>query len=130
MAWLSAIIVIRDAPGSPDDFLKGLLINDSNGTDYVNISFVEPSVTSCVTVYNLTEAFPSCDLSGCSCTDNSNCDDIFSCLPTIDCLYGDRSAENLNEMCSAGFLNLIGRPRCEYGTLNNFQVCVSPVSAC
>ena len=122
MAWISAIVVIREAPGSPNDFLNNLLINDSNGTNYANISVVEQSVTSCEAVYNFTEAFPSCDLTGCNCTSTSSCDDVFSCLPTVDCLYGNSSVDNLNALCSAGFLNLIGQGSCQFGTLNNFQV--------
>ena len=122
MAWLSAIIVVREAPGSPNDFFMDLLMNDSNGTDYVTIPFAENLMTPCETVYNLTEAFPSCDLSSCSCTNNTVCDDIFSCLPTVDCLYGSTSADSLNALCSVEFLQLIGKQSCEFGTLNNFQV--------
>ena len=122
MAWLSAIVAIREAPGSPNVFLNNLLINDSNGTNYANISVIAQSVTSCETVYNFTEAFPMCDLSGCNCTSTDSCDDIFSCIPTVDCLYGDSSADNLNALCSTGFLQLIGQQSCQYGTLSNFQV--------
>lgn len=123
MAWLSAIIVIRDAPGSPNDFLN---IFQFNGTDCVNIPITEPSTMSCESVYNLTEQFPSCVsvLSNCVCTNNNSSEDMLGCLPTVDCLYGDSSVENLNELCSSGFLSLIGQEEdgCQYGTLNNFQV--------
>ena len=132
MAWLSAITVIRDAPGSPDVFF-GDLLNESNGTLYVEISFTESPVTSCETVYNLTEAFPLCSLSGCNCMDYNNCDDPYSCLPTVDCLYGDRMAESFNVLCSTEFINLTGLANCKYGTLNNFQVHVqsrSSLSTC
>ena len=119
MAWLAAITVIRDAPGSPHEFF-GDLLNESNGTLYVEIPFTESPVTSCETVYNLTEAFPLCSLSGCNCMDNNSCDNPYSCLPTVGCLY--RSAESLSALCSTGFINLTGLESCKYGTLNNFQV--------
>ena len=131
MAWLSAITVIRDAPGSPEDFLSPLL-NSSNSSDfkytYVNVSIIEPGETECMTasVFNVTESFPSCDISGCVC-ENGTFVDVYSCLPTVDCLYGDGSANNLVALCSAGFLSLIGRPNCQFGTLNNFQVLCNAV---
>ena len=124
MAWLSAIIVIRDAPGSPEDFL-GSLLSSSNVSDsmntYVNISVVEPGDTMCRTVYNITEEFPSCDISRCVC-ENGSFVDVYSCLPTVDCLYGNGSTENLVSLCSSGFISLIGGDGCKFGTLNNFQV--------
>ena len=124
MAWLSAIIVIRDAPGSPEDFL-GSLLSSSNVSDsmntYVNISVVEPGDTMCTTVYNITEEFPSCDISRCVC-ENGSFVDVYSCLPTVDCLYGNGSTENLVSLCSSGFISLIGGDGCKFGTLNNFQV--------
>ena len=134
MAWLSAITVIRDAPGTPVDFFGDYrLVNDTNGTIYVNISFSESPVTSCETVYNLTEAFPLCNLSDCNCMESNTCDEHYRCLPTLDCLYRNRTAEDLNALCSAEFINLTGLTSCQYGTLNNFQVhvhCMSPFSTC
>ena len=123
MAWLSAIIVIRYAPGQPADFFGARQIT-MNGSDvFVNISFSEPSDPACGDpAYNLTAAFPACNFSQCTCTDSNVCDDIFSCLPTVDCLYEDKSIESFYELCSTGFLALIGQERCDFGTLNNFQV--------
>ena len=120
MAWLSAIIVIRYAPGQPADFLGAIQIpiNGSNDSDvFVNISFSEPSDPVCGDpAYNLTAAFPACDFSQCTGTNNTDC------LLKVDCLYGDKSIESFYELCSAGFLALIGQERCDFGTLNNFQV--------
>ena len=125
MAWLSAIIIIRYAPGQPTDFFgaRQVTMNGSNDTTvFVDISFLEPLNQVCGEVYNLTAAFPVCDFSKCNCTNSTVCDDIYPCLPTVDCLYGDKSIESFYELCSTGFLALIGRERCDFGTLNNFQV--------
>ena len=126
MAWLSAIIVIRYAPGQATDFFgaRTVTMNNSNDTTmFVNISFSESSNLACgETAYNLTEVFPACDFSQCNCTNSTVCDDIYSCLPTVTCLYGDKSINTFYELCSTGFLGLIGRQSCEFGTLNNFQV--------
>ena len=125
MAWLSAIIVVRYAPGQPEDFFGDRRITTNNSNDtFVDISFSEPLDPACgEPAYNLTAAFPGCDFSQCSCTNSTICDDIYSCLPTVDCLYGDKSVETFYELCSVGFLTLIGREQCNFGTLNNFQVC-------
>ena len=126
MAWLSAVIVIRYAPGQPADFFSArwVTMNDSNDTTaFVNISFSEPLNQACgEAAYNLTAAFPACDFSKCNCTNSTVCDDIYPCLPTVDCLYGDKSIESFYELCSTGFLALIGQESCNFGTLNNFQV--------
>ena len=126
MAWLSAIIVIRYAPGQPADFFGGrqVIMSGSNDTTvFVNISFSEPLNQACgEAAYNLTAAFPACDFSRCNCTDSTVCDDIYPCLPTVGCLYENKSIDTFYELCSTGFLALIGRERCDFGTLNNFQV--------
>ena len=126
MAWISAIIVSRYAPGQPADFFDGRLVtmNDSNDTTvFVNISVFEPTEVYCEeSGYNFSAVFPSCDLSRCNCTDSTDCEDPFSCLPTVACLYGDKSLHTFAELCSSGFLGLIGREACDFGTLNNFQV--------
>ena len=93
---------------------------------YVNVSIVEPGEMECTTVFNITKAFPSCDISGCVC-ENGTFADVYSCLPTVDCLYEDGSAKNLLALCSAEFLSLIGEESCPFGTLNNFQVLCNAV---
>jgi hypothetical protein len=126
MALLSAVIVVRYAPGQPENFLDSRLITMNNSNDstvFVDISFSEPSDPACGDpAYNLTAAFPACNFSQCTCTNSTVCDDIYSCLPTVDCLYGDKSIDSFYELCSTGFLALIGRESCDFGTLNNFQV--------
>ena len=111
MAWLVSFVVIRNAPGED---LLGSLINDSiqcmNQT-VVPISTMGPGEGVCgVEPFNFLANFPACNT---------------TCGPTVDCIYGNGSNSDFARICSPGFLGLVNRTACEYGLLNNFQVCSS-----
>ena len=103
---------MRDAPGTPEEFLKGLI----NSTMYSNQTvMIDPMVAMgdvCMTSsYNFSAHFPECDL-----------DCGFEYCVTVDCLYWNYSPSNLRSLCDPGFLALLGGRSCLYGSLNNFQV--------
>ena len=122
MAVIAGFVVIRNAPGTPEDFFGADNILETGScafANFSNISYIDPSslnltVTDSVCGgYNFSANFPECG--------EALMDECSEMSPTVDCLYGDLSGDNLTRLCRE-FLNFTGK-RCEYGTLNNFQVC-------
>ena len=115
MAWLAGVLVIRDAPGGPADFLggNGLLPNMTNGTiDPLTPVFINTTMTGSIcdeNVYNFSASFPSC-----------RCDEGY-CV-TVECLYGNMTTAELARLCEPGFLALAGNISCDFALLNSFQV--------
>ena len=100
--------MIRDAPGTPDDFFEDLSLNQSFDTVLDLSSYIE-------------------DPDPCSCSDSYNSEDFMNDFPnckindtTVDCLYDDRSASDLDTLCRLS--SVIPGTECNFGLLNNFQV--------
>lgn len=125
MAILVGTVVIRNAPGAPEDYFNtnANFTCDMTSNDTISYFIASAGEMMCgVTPFNITENFPACagaieEVEGGACYPSS-------------CLYEDSSRDNLQTLCNEDFLRLVqnrtgGNPRCEFGLLNNFQVCRS-----
>lgn len=131
VAWMNGMIVLRNAPGSPNDFathLSALSIRD-NGTFACGAGNVTTNMTtntdfliyctspssSFVPSFNLSSARRYVD----------RCEGTVGLCRNLSCVYGSGSATELIRMCAA---NDMGNPplnnkTCQFGLLNYYQVC-------
>jgi len=119
MAILGGVVVLRDAPGNPEAFLRSFGTCMSEEENSTNSSYlIDPgnSTQDCGIQYSVGESFPACSNFSAS-----------SCYPST-CLYGESQPGNLYTLCNSSFLALIpalagnSNRRCSFGLLNNFQV--------
>lgn len=125
MAILAGTVVIRNAPGAPADYFSG---NDNctvTSNDSVSYFIASAGEMMCgVTPFNIMENFPACAGADIEVVEGG------ACYPS-SCLYEDSSRDNLQTLCNGDFLRLVLNrtggtdPTCEFGLLNNFQVCHS-----
>lgn len=101
MAWIVGAIVIKDAPGRPQDFFGSI----DNGT--VNLTL--PTSMDMCDFYNFTANFPDCSIS----------EPFGEITVNVSCIYDDASPSALASICELA--PVIGT-ECDYGLLNHFQV--------
>ena len=119
MAIMGGMIVLRDAPGNPEAFLRSFGVCMSEGENSTSSSFlIDPgnATQDCGVQYSVKESFPACSNFSAS-----------SCYPS-SCLYEESQPRNLMALCNSSFLALVpaladnSNRRCSFGLLNNFQV--------